>query len=179
MPPATGPVSTTVSRGQSLTYGYNAANRMTSYGWWRYSYNGDGLRTSKYNSQPGPPPPRPGAAPDLLIVTQFTWDVNEPLPELLSDGATRYIYGPGGMLLEQVQAGTPDHYHADRQGSVRALSDANGARQATYQYDAYGNTTASTGSLANPFRYAGGYQDKESVLTTSRRATTTPAPSSS
>ncbi len=53
---------------------------------------------------------------------------------------------------------------AARQGSVRALSDANGDRQATYQYDAYGATTASTGSLLNPFRYTGGYQDKESGL---------------
>ncbi len=47
---------------------------------------------------------------------------------------------------------------------MRALSDANGARQATYQYDAYGATTASTGSLTNPFRYAGGYRDAESGL---------------
>jgi RHS repeat-associated protein len=35
---------------------------------------------------------------------------------------------------------------------------------ATYAYDAYGTTAASTGSVANPFRYAGEYQDAESDL---------------
>jgi RHS repeat-associated protein len=34
----------------------------------------------------------------------------------------------------------------------------------TYAYDAYGNTTASTGSVANPLRYTGEYQDAESGL---------------
>ena len=53
------------------------------------------------------------------------------------------------------------------------MSDAN---RATYQYDAYGNTTARTGSLTNSFRYAGGYQDADKLppSLTSRRATTTP-----
>ena len=46
-------------------------------------------------------------------------------------------------------------------GSVRALSDAK-PPPGTHQYDAYGATTASTGSLTNPFRYAGGYRDAES-----------------
>jgi RHS repeat-associated protein len=39
-----------------------------------------------------------------------------------------------------------------------------GTVQATYQYDAYGQTTSSTGSVSNPFRYTGQYQDSESGL---------------
>jgi RHS repeat-associated protein len=72
------------------------------------------------------------------------------------------------MLLKQIQdsgtRGTAYYYHADRLGSVRALTNQAGAVVATYAYDAYGNTTASTGSIANPFRYAGEYQDAETGL---------------
>ena len=53
---------------------------------------------------------------------------------------------------------------AGQLGSVRALTDQTGAVVNTYAYDAYGNPTASTGTVANPFRYAGEYQDAESGL---------------
>jgi uncharacterized protein RhaS with RHS repeats len=49
-------------------------------------------------------------------------------------------------------------------GSVRSLTNQAGAVVATYAYDAYGTTTASTGTVANPLRYAGEYQDAESGL---------------
>jgi RHS repeat-associated protein len=49
-------------------------------------------------------------------------------------------------------------------GSTRAITNASGVTQATYQYDPYGNLIASTGSVANPFRYAGQYKDSESGL---------------
>jgi RHS repeat-associated protein len=68
-------------------------------------------------------------------------------------------------VLEQVHPdGTVYYYHADRLGSVRALTNQAGTVVNTYAYDAYGNTTASTGSITNPFRYAGEYQDAESGL---------------
>ena len=90
------------------------------------------------------------------------------LPLLLQENATSYLYGPGGMVLEQIQdsgtTGTPYYYHADQLGSIRALTNQAGTVVATYVYDAYGSTTASTGSVANPFRYAGEYQDAESGL---------------
>ncbi len=34
----------------------------------------------------------------------------------------------------------------------------------TYQYDPYGNLTSSTGSVANPWRFAGGYFDSGTGL---------------
>jgi RHS repeat-associated protein len=43
-------------------------------------------------------------------------------------------------------------------------TDQSGGVVATYAYDAYGQPTASTGSVANPFRYAGQYRDAESGL---------------
>jgi RHS repeat-associated protein len=86
------------------------------------------------------------------------------LPLLLQDRVASYIYGPGGQILEQVQGTNAYYYHADQLGSVRALTDQSKAVVATYSYDAYGQPTASTGSIANPFRYAGQYRDAESGL---------------
>src|SRR2546427_7481279 len=44
-------------------------------------------------------------------------------------------------------------YHADGLGSIGGLTDANGNIAATYTYDSFGNLTASTGTVTNPFRY--------------------------
>ncbi len=49
-------------------------------------------------------------------------------------------------------------------GSVRALTDGTGAVVNSDQYDAYGNRTSSSETVANPFGYAGGYRDSESGL---------------
>ncbi len=40
----------------------------------------------------------------------------------------------------------------------------NGTLLTTYQYDPYGNLTSSTGSVANPWRFAGGYFDSSTGL---------------
>jgi RHS repeat-associated protein len=95
---------------------------------------------------------------------QFTWDVAGGRPLLLQDRFASYVYGPDGQILEQVQGSTATYYHTDHLGSVRALTDQSKAVVATYSYDAYGQPTASTGSVANPFRYAGQYRDAESGL---------------
>ena len=58
-------------------------------------------------------------------------------------------------------SGTLYYYH-DQNGSTRALADATGTVAATYTYDAYGRLSGSTGSVNNPFRYAGQYTDAES-----------------
>jgi hypothetical protein len=50
-------------------------------------------------------------------------------------------------------------YHHDQLGSVRALTNSSGVVQNTYDYDAYGKVTSSTGSVYNPFGYAGEYTD--------------------
>jgi RHS repeat-associated protein len=90
------------------------------------------------------------------------------LPLLLQENTANYISGPGGMLLEQIQdsgtTGTAYYYHADQLGSVRAVTNQAGTVVNTYAYDAYGTTTASSETVANPFRYAGEYQDAETGL---------------
>jgi RHS repeat-associated protein len=49
----------------------------------------------------------------------------------------------------------------DGHGSVRQLTDDGGAVRDTYDYDAYGNLVASTGTDYNPFLFAGEQYDPD------------------
>jgi len=136
--------------GGATTVTYDQASRLTGYGAAAtYAYNGDGLRMSKTVSG---------------STSQFLWDVSSTLPLLLKDGPTAYLYGPGGLPLEQISGSTALGLHHDQLGSTRLVTDSGGAAQATYTFDAYGKLTASTGTIADPFLFAGQYQDNESAL---------------
>jgi RHS repeat-associated protein len=83
----------------SASYGYDQADRLTSFvngaGTLHaaYGYNGDGLRTSKTVNGTG---------------VSFAWDsVSGTSPLLLDDGSYSYIYGPGGLTLEQISDNAP------------------------------------------------------------------------
>jgi RHS repeat-associated protein len=119
----------TPASGPGLCNAYDQVNRLTSIKTGTgsscsspttlgaYAYNGDGLRMSK----------TVGSA-----TTQFAWDISGGLPLLLQEqvGAgtpTRYVYGPGGMVLEQLtsvpgitQVGTPNTA-ADANGTGSGL----------------------------------------------------------
>jgi RHS repeat-associated protein len=139
---------------QPVASGYDQANRLTSFSQGTtiasYAYNGDGLRMSKTVDAAAEP---------------FAWDVAEGLPHLLGDGATSYVTGPHGLPLEQITSGgSVLFYHQDQLGSTRMLTDSAGSVQATYTYAAYGSLSSSSGSVSQPFRYAGEYGDSESGL---------------
>jgi RHS repeat-associated protein len=77
----------------TVSYGYDQADRLTSYTspggatTVSYTYNGDGLRTAKTVNGTN---------------STFAWDsVTAGVPLLLSDGTTSYLYGPGGLPIEQ------------------------------------------------------------------------------
>jgi len=114
-----------------------------------YTYDGDGLRASKSTGG---------------VTTSYSWDVSGGLPLLLQEttsSSTNYVYGPGGLPLEQITGTTALFYHHDQIGSTRALTDAAGTVQASYTYDAYGNLTGSTGTAQTPLRFTGQYRDGE------------------
>jgi RHS repeat-associated protein len=117
-----------------------------------YSYNGSGLRMGKTVAG---------------VSTTEAWDLSGGLPLLLEDKTSSatvdYVFGPGGVPLEQIGTATL-WYHHDQLGSTRALTNASGVTQATYQYDPYGNLITSSGSVTNPFMYSGQYKDGESGL---------------
>lgn len=159
-------LSTAVVGGSTTNYSYDAAgrrftasatsltwdqrDRMLSYGSANnYTYDGSGLRVSKTVSG---------------VSHSFVWDVADGLPLLLQDDSTLYVTGPGGLPLEQVSGSNVYYYQQDQLGSTRALTDSSGAIAASYSYDAYGNLTAQTGSVSNPFLYTGQYRDQESGL---------------
>jgi len=129
---------------------YDQANRLTGYGSTAtYAYNGDGLRMRK----------TVGGS-----TSQFLWDVASAVPLLVKDASTAYVYGPGGLALEQLNGSTVLWMHHGQVGSTRLVSDRGGTTQASYTYDAYGYLTATTGTISNPLRFAGQYQDGESGL---------------
>ncbi|MEY2422823.1 MAG: hypothetical protein QOI95_2890 [Acidimicrobiaceae bacterium] len=122
---------------------------------WTYAYNSTGLRKSK-TSPTG-------------IATGFTWSQATGLPMLLSETTaattTSYIYGPGGLPVEQLTSsgGTPTvmYLHHDQLGSTRLISDAAGTTLSTFTYDPYGKLSGSTGTVATPLGFAGQYTDPE------------------
>jgi len=135
----------------SLNLKYDQANRLTAFGATAtYAYNGDGLRASK----------------KIGVNTEyFSWDHLPGVPQMIRDGTTSYVYGPGGAVLEQISSGGAVlFYHHDQLGSTRLLTDPKGAVQATYTFDAYGNPVTSTGAVSNPFQFAGEFTDSESGL---------------
>jgi RHS repeat-associated protein len=93
----------------------------------------------------------------------FLWDLAGSLPLTISDDTTSFVFGPGGLPVEQVAADNSVlFYHHDQIGSTRLLTDATGAVQATYVYDPYGSLNAATGTVSAPLLYTGQYQDNES-----------------
>jgi len=64
------------------------------------------------------------------------------------------LIGPGGTYF----------YHPDGLGSISSLTDTTGNLAASYIYDSFGNLTASTGTITNPFKYTGREFDSESGL---------------
>jgi RHS repeat-associated protein len=134
------------------TYTYDAAQRLIGLqsptATATYAYDGDGLRMSETVDG---------------VTSQFTWNQSGSLPLLLSDGTNDYLYGPGGMPIEQITGATAVDLHQDGQGSTRLLTSSTGAVVGTYSYDPYGNVTSHTGA-STPLEYGGQYTDAATGL---------------
>lgn len=139
-PPTGAATENTYNQAQQLT-GASTTGLTAS-----YSYNGDGLRMSKRVNG---------------TTEQYTWDQSGSLPLLLQDGSTDFIYGPGGITLEQVAAGTASYFLHDWQGSTVGLTSSKGSLVASFTYDAYGNLTSSSGSASTSLLFQGQYRDAE------------------
>ena len=146
--------------GPAITYGYDQAGNLTSVERPKegevseikdtYAYNGEGLRDSQTISG---------------TTTHLAWDMTESLPLILSDETNSYIYGPGGLPVEQISSGgTITYLHHDQQGSTRLLTGSAGTVTGSTTFDAYGNKTGSTGSSTTPLGYDGQYTSADSGL---------------
>ncbi|HLM85892.1 MAG TPA: hypothetical protein VK272_06855 [Solirubrobacteraceae bacterium] len=93
---------TTPTTGPATTYGYDQVGNLISVERPKegetteikdtYAYNGDGPRVSQTIAG---------------TTTYMAWDTAEELPLLLSDQTNSYIYGPGGLPIEQISSGAP------------------------------------------------------------------------
>jgi RHS repeat-associated protein len=131
---------------------YNQANELTGYGTGAaYAYDGDGLRMSK----------QVGAT-----TTAFAWDQSGSLPLLIAAGTVYYVYGPGGVPIEQVDttSNTVSYLLADQQGSTRLITNSAGAVTGSYTYGAYGAVTKHTGTATTALGYDAQYTDAQSGL---------------
>lgn len=103
--------------------------------------------------------------------TNYLYDGRNVLEELDSTGNMLARYTQGGDLdepLSELRSGATDYYEQDGLGSITSLSNGAGALDNTYVYDSFGSLTASSGTIANPFRYTGREFDAESGLQFSR-----------
>jgi len=95
-----------------------------------------------------------------LTTQHLAWDASAELPLLLSDGQHSYVYGPGGLPVEQVNSGEePTYLHHDQLGSTRLLTGAGGETSATFSYAPYGGLEGATGTATTPLGFAGQYTD--------------------
>jgi RHS repeat-associated protein len=150
----------TPTTGAATSYGYDETGNLTSVERPKegktagitdaYTYDGNGLRTSQTIS---------------ATASYFTWNMTTRLPLILNDGTNSYIYGPGDLPVEQISGGgTVLYLHHDQQGSTRMLTSPTGAKEATFSYDAYGNTTGTTGTAKAPLGYISQYTSSDSGL---------------
>jgi len=115
-----------------------------------FVYDGSGLMASKTS----------GGTTHYL-----TWGLSSTLPLLLSDGQNSYIYGPGGLPVEQISSKEAATYlHHDQLGSSRLLTGNSGEATATFTFSPYGALEASTGSSTTPIGFAGQYTDEQAGL---------------
>ena len=128
-----------------------------------YTYDGTGLRMS-----------------ETIAGTKafFAWQAGKELPLLLNDGANSYIYGPGGLPIEQISStGTVLYLHHDQQGSTRMLTSTAGKAERTATFDGYGESSGTTGTATTPLGYDGQYTSSDSGFTYLRSRTYDPATS--
>ncbi len=150
---------TTPSTGPATTYGYDQAGNLISVERPKegevpkiedsYAYNGEGLRSSQTISG---------------TTSYFAWDMTEDLPLILSDGTNSYIYGPGGLPVEQISSGgTVTYLHHDQAGSTRLLTGSTGTVTGKCTYGAYGTPTCE-GTTTTQFGYDGQYTSSDTGL---------------
>jgi RHS repeat-associated protein len=167
-----GPQSTSIQAkaaagASTTTYTYDAENRLTKdqtgagvLG--SYSYDGAGNRYAKTVG---------------TTTTAYTLDLASSLPQVLTETAgssvTSYAYGRAPLELDK--SGTTYWYMTDTLGSVRLVTDSTGATPATYNYQAFGPTRTSTGTLANDVRFTGERTDTETGLEFLRARTYDPS----
>jgi tripartite motif-containing protein 71 len=153
-------IKTAPATGPATSYGYDQAGNLKSATRPEegttpkiedsYGYDGTGLRASQTING---------------TTTYMAWDTSQPTPLLLMDGVNSYIFGPEGVPAEQISMGGAVTYlHHDQAGTTRAITSSTGVIEASFTYDAYGNTTGTTGTAKTPLGFDREYTSSDTGL---------------
>lgn len=102
-----------------------------------------------------------------LGITNYLYDGPNLLEEVDSSGNVlgRYTQSENtDEPLSELRSTATTYYDADGLGTVTSLTDSSGTIARTYEYDAFGNLSGSTGTLVNPFQYTAREFDSETGL---------------
>ncbi len=147
----------TISSG-GISYSYDFENRMLTRGAVTIVYDGDGNRVSETAA---------GVTTKYLVDTLNPTGYSQVVDELVSGSVTRtYAYGLQRVSENQKISGTwtPSFYGYDGHGNVRFLTNTSGTVGNTYQFDAFGNQIASTGTTPNNYLFSGEQYDGSTNL---------------
>ena len=142
----------------TTTYAWDFENRLTSVtlpgsaGTVSFKYDPFGRRIEKVST---------------TTTSIFAYDGDNLVETTNSSGSDIASYTQDKGLdnpLAIERSATTIYYEADGLGSITSLSNSSGSVAQTYTYDSFGNTTSSSGSVTNFFRYAGRELDTETGL---------------
>ncbi|HEY6369149.1 MAG TPA: RHS repeat-associated core domain-containing protein, partial [Candidatus Sulfotelmatobacter sp.] len=150
---------TKVVGSNTTTYAWDYENRMTSVtlpgtgGTVSFKYDPFGRRIYKSSSS---------------ATSIYAYDGDNLIEETNSSGAVVARYSGTVDRLDEPLAmqrsSVTSYYQGDGLGSPTSLSNAAGSLTQTYAFDSFGNQTASSGSITNPFRFTGREFDSETNL---------------
>jgi RHS repeat-associated protein len=171
------------------TYSYNVSNELTSnsLGGYTYDANGNTLTEANGNSYTWDfenwltqavvqgtnggtttfkydPFGRRIQKSGPLGTTNYLYDGERSIQEIDQSGnvLARYTQARGiDQPLAELRSGTTGYYEPDALGTVTSLTNPAGALANTYTYDSFGKSTASSGTLTNPFQYTARELDPE------------------
>ena len=114
-----------------------------------YSYDGNGMRYKKTVN---------GKTTEYYMDGSRIWMENR----IGDGGKIYYVYDASGVA-GMIYQGTRYFFEKNTLGDIVAIWDSAGNLMGRYSYDAWGNITYQSGSIAsvNPFRYRGYYYDTE------------------
>jgi RHS repeat-associated protein len=120
-----------------------------------YTYNENGIRTSKTVNN---------------VRTDFYLNGSQVIAEVTNGNRIDYRYDGNSQLIALRYNGNEYYYVTNIQGDIISLIDGSGTSVVQYSYDAWGNQTSCTGTLANtlgqanPYHYRGYKFDSETGL---------------
>jgi RHS repeat-associated protein len=173
------------ANGTQTTYSYNGANELTQAGSTTYSYDANGNLTGSsagfgaaYNAKNQTSSVTPAGGSAVAMGYRGTGQTERTQAGVIGMGLSYqgvastsdlsgdryYTRDPDGELLAQRSASGTLYYLADARDSVTGLTDGTGALVASYRYDPFGNTTASTGVVSNRWRFTGEFFDADTGL---------------